>query len=184
MPVKTNANLMVSPANSCGKGGHILVLGLGNILLKDEGVGVHVAKQLQALTLPGNADSTGSPQVEVIDGGTAGLDILLSQEGLDKLVVVDATRAGRKPGTIYKARLKAGEIDKLTRIFGRDKGLKISSHQFGLIDALAAAEKMNCSPREIVIIGVEPKEINYGLELTELVRQRIPEVVNTILEEF
>ena len=176
MAIKTSTNLMVSPANSCGKGGRILVLGLGNILLKDEGLGVHVAKQLQALALPGN--------VEVIDGGTAGVDMLLSQKDVDKLVVVDATRAGRKPGTIYKARLKAGEIDKLTRIFGQDKDLKISSHQFGLIDALAAAEKTNCAPREIVIIGVEPKEINYGLELTEQVRQRIPEVVNMVLEEF
>ena len=128
------------------------------------------------LALPGN--------VEVIDGGTAGLDMLLSQESLGKLVVVDATRAGKKAGTIYKARLKAGEIDKLTRIFSRDEDLKISSHQFGLIDALAAAEKMNCAPREIVIIGVEPKEINYGLELTEQVRRRIPEIVNTVLEEF
>ena len=99
-------------------------------------------------------------------------------------MVIDATRAGRKAGTIYKARLKAGEIDKLTQIFGRGKDLKISSHQFGLINALAAAERMNCSPREIVIIGVEPKEINYGLELTEQVRQRIPEVVNMVLEEF
>lgn len=176
MPVKTSTNLMVSPANSCGKGGRILVLGLGNILLKDEGLGVHVAKQLQALALPGN--------VEVIDGGTAGLDMLLSQKDLDKLVVIDATRGGKKPGTIYKARLKAGEIDKLTRIFGRDKDLKISSHQFGLIDALAAAQMCNCSPREIVIIGIEPKEINYGLELTEPVRQKIPEVVNMVLEEF
>lgn len=185
MAIKTSTNLMVGPANSCGKGGRILVLGLGNILLKDEGVGVHVAKQLQGMALPGN--------VEVIDGGTAGLDMLLSQKDLDKLVVVDATRANKEPGIIYKARLtpplggaglKGGEIDKLTRIFGQDKDLKISSHQFGLIDALAAAEKSNCAPREIVIIGVEPKEINYGLELTEQVGQRIAEVVNMVLEEF
>jgi len=153
-----------------------LVLGLGNILLKDEGVGVHVAGELQKQNLPAN--------VEVIDGGTAGLDILLAQEGLDKLVVIDATRAGRKPGTIYKARLKAGEMDKLTRIFGQDKDSKISSHQVGLIDALSAAEKMSCAPREIVIIGVEPKEINCGLELTEQVKQRVPKIVNMVLEEF
>jgi len=176
MAIKTSANLVVSRINSSGKGGRILVLGLGNILLKDEGVGVHVAKHLQKLDLPGD--------VEVIDGGTAGLDILLSQEGLGKLVVIDATRAGSKPGTIYKARIKAGEIDKLTRIFGQNKDSKISLHQVGLIDALAAAEKMDCAPREIVIIGVEPKEINYGLELTEQVSRRIPEVVNMVLEEF
>lgn len=176
MPAKTSTNLTVNTANSCGRGGRILVLGLGNILLKDEGLGVHVARQLQTLALPGN--------VEVIDGGTAGLDMLLSQEDLDKLVVIDATRAGRKPGTIYKARLKAGEIGKLTRIFSQGEDLKISSHQFGLIDALAAAQMCNCAPREIVIIGVEPEEINYGLELTEQVRQKVPKIVKMVLEEF
>ncbi len=168
MVVKTGENLTVTE--------RVLVLGLGNILLRDEGIGVHIARQLQKQELPGN--------IEVIDGGTAGMDMLLSQKDLDKLVVVDATRAGKKPGTIYKARLKAGEIDKLTRLFSQGEDLKISSHQFGLIDALAAAEKLNCAPREIVIIGVEPKEINYGLELTEQVRQKIPKIVKMVLEEF
>ncbi|MFZ0033858.1 MAG: HyaD/HybD family hydrogenase maturation endopeptidase [Sedimentisphaerales bacterium] len=175
MHVKTD-NPAVKPVNSGAKEKSVLILGLGNILLKDEGVGVHAAKQLQGLALPDN--------VEVIDGGTAAADMLLSQEGLDKLVVIDAIRAGEKPGTTYKARFKASEIDKLTRIFGGDKDLKISPHQFGLIDALAAAEKMNRTPKEIVIIGIEPKEINYGLELTEQVSQRIPEVVNMVLEEI
>ena len=99
MPVKMGTSLVVSSGNSCGKSGRVLVLGLGNVLLKDEGVGVHVAGQLQKQVLPCN--------VEVIDGGTAGLDVLLSQQGLDKLVVIDAMRAGKKPGTIYKTRLKA-----------------------------------------------------------------------------
>ncbi|MGA1979934.1 MAG: HyaD/HybD family hydrogenase maturation endopeptidase [Sedimentisphaerales bacterium] len=155
---------------------HILVLGLGNILLKDEGIGVHIAHQLQKQELLDN--------VEVIDGGTAAMDMLLSQEGLEKLVVIDAIKAGRKPGTIYKARLKAGEMDKLARIFCCDKDLKISSHQFGLIDALAAAQMCNRAPREIVIIGVEPKEINYGMELTEQVSRKVPEIIKMVLEEF
>ncbi len=154
----------------------VLVLGLGNVLLKDEGVGVHVAGQLQKLDLPGN--------VEVIDGGTAGLDILLSQEGLYKLVVIDATRAGKRPGTIYKTRFKAAEKDRLTQIFSNAEQSKISLHQVGLIDALAAAERMSCAPEEIVIIGVEPREMAYGLELTEQVKQRLAEIVDTVLEEI
>ena len=156
--------------------GSVLVLGLGNILLKDEGIGARIAQELAKQDLPDN--------VKVIDGGTAGLDILLLQEGLDKLVVIDAMRAGEKPGTIYKARFEAREKDKFAQIFGQDKDSKISLHQVGLIDALAAAEKMNCAPREIVIIGVEPKKINCGLELTEQVRQKIPQIVNTVLEEI
>jgi len=175
MQTKTGAALTASPEKN-RRGGSVLVLGLGNILLKDEGVGVHIARELQKQDLPGN--------VEVIDGGTAGMDILLSQQGLDKLVVIDAMRAGKKPGTIYKARLKAAELDKLTLIFGQDRESKISLHQVGLIDALACAEKMNCAPKRIVIISVEAGEVDCGLELTEKVKQRIPEIINTVLEEI
>ena len=176
MVAKTGNSLAISRQDNNGKNSRVLVLGLGNILLKDEGIGVHVAAELQKQGLPAN--------VEVIDGGTAGLDILLLQEGLDKLVVLDAVRFGKEPGTIYKLRLSAGEKDKLARIFGPDNESKISLHQVGLIDALAAAEKLSCAPREIVIIGIEPKEITHGLDLTEQVKQKIPKIVNTVLEEI
>ena len=184
MQVKTGDNPVVNQANSCAEKVRVLVLGLGNILLKDEGVGVHIAYQLQKQELPDNVDSTGSPQVEVIDGGTAGSDILLRQQGVYKLVVIDAMKAGKRAGTIYKARFKAEEKDRLNRLFGENKDSKISSHQVGLIDALAAAEKINCAPREITIIGVEPKQVDYGLELTEEVKQRVPAIINTVLEEI
>lgn len=156
--------------------GRILVLGLGNILLKDEGIGVHIAGELQKQNLPAN--------VEVIDGGTAGLDILLLQQVPYKLVVVDAMKAGKKPGTIYKTRLKTDAIDRLAEIFSEKKQSKISLHQVGLADALVAAQKTGCAPDEIVIIGIEPKEIDSGLELSRQVKQKIPEIINTILEEI
>ena len=176
MAIKTSTNMAVSAANSCGKGGRILVLGLGNILLKDEGVGVHVVERLQTLDLPGN--------VEVIDGGTAGLNVLSLAADVDRLVIIDALRAGREPGTICKLRFKGKEANELARVFGPDSRAKISLHQLGLIDALAATEKLGCMPGEIVIIGVEPKEINYGLELTEQVKLKVLEIVNTVLEEI
>lgn len=183
MPVKTDASLLVAPAKDCGKhpeppagSCRILVLGLGNILLKDEGIGVHVAGLLQKQDLPDN--------VEVIDGGTAGLDILLSEEGRYKLLVIDALRAGGRPGTIYRGRFRAGQKDELPRIFGQAGDSKISLHQVGLIDALAAAEKMNRAPEEIVIIGVEPGKVDYGLELTEPVRQSVPQIIEKVLEEI
>jgi len=150
----------------------VLILGIGNILLKDEGIGVHVAHELQKYALPSN--------VEIIDGGTAGLDILLSQEGLYKLVVIDAIRAGNKPGTIYKTKSLAPQF-----IAGFSAGQsQVSLHQFSLVDALTAAEKMNCAPDEIVIIGIEPSEINLGLELSEPAKQSIPEVIEQVLEEI
>ena len=176
MSVKTGTSPVVGEANNCGKSGRVLVLGLGNILLKDEGLGVHIAQKLQELALSGN--------VEVIDGGTAGMDILLLQEDSYKLVVVDAVRAGKKPGTIYKARLKAEEKDRLREVFSQQKWSKISLHQVGLLDALSVAEKMNRAPDEIVIIGVEPGKVGWGLELTEPVEQRCPEVIRKVLEEI
>ncbi len=173
MRIKTDASLVMSSEKSCSTG-RILVLGLGNILLKDEGVGVHIAQMLQELALPHN--------VEVVDGGTASLDVLLLAPGIEKLVVIDALRAGKEAGTIYKARLKSEERDKLEQIFS--SGSRISLHQVGLIDALAIAEKMNCAPKEIAIIGIEPKKIDCGLELTDEVKQKIPEIINTVLKEI
>ena len=156
--------------------GRILVLGVGNMLLKDEGVGVHVARKLQEISLPCN--------IEVIDGGTASLDVLLLAGDIEKLVVVDALRAGGKPGTIYRTCLGAAEKDKLRQNFVRQECLKISLHQVGLLDALAVAERMNCAPEEVVIIGVEPGDVDYGLELTDEVKQRIPEIIGTVLKEI
>jgi hydrogenase maturation protease len=147
-----------------------LVLGVGNILLKDEGIGVHLVREMLKLALPAN--------VEIIDGGTAALDVLIARPGLDKLIVIDAVRAGEEPGTIYKARFKSAEF------FGNQEQPKISLHQVDLLEALAIAEKLNCSPQEIVIIGVEPAELNCGLELTEQVKQKIPEIVNAVFEEI
>jgi len=173
MQGRTGTNLLVGSQKSC-RAGRVLVLGLGNILLKDEGVGVHVVEQLQKQSLPGN--------VEVVDGGTAGLDVLLLNQGIDKLVVIDAVRADKKPGTIYKVQFKTKELDKLNQIFSH--GSKISLHQVALLDALSIAERTNCAPKEIVIIGVEPGEVDCGLELTGEVKRRIPDIVNTVLSEI
>jgi hydrogenase maturation protease len=173
MRFKTNASMVMNAEKSCGTG-TVLVLGLGNVLLKDEGVGVHIAGELQKQKLPGN--------VEVIDGGTASLDVLLLAGGIEKLVVIDALRAGEEAGTIYKAHLKTEERGKLQQIFSGNS--RISLHQMGLLDALAAAERANCAPKKIVIIGVEPKKMDWGIELTDQVKQRVPEVIKKVLEEI
>lgn len=175
MPLETDAGPAIGAEDNFARKLRVLVVGVGNILLKDEGVGVHVVRKLEELALPND--------VEVIDAGTAGLDILLLHEDVERLVVIDAVRAGNKAGTIYKAHLKAGEMGKLTQLFDRRANSKISLHQIGLIEALAAAEKLNCAPKEIVIIGVEPGEWDYGLELTGPVARSVPEVVKKVLEE-
>jgi hydrogenase maturation protease len=153
-----------------------LVLGVGNILLKDEGVGVHVIQELQRRTLPG--------RVRLVDAGTAGLDALLSAEPVDKLIVIDALRAGGKPGTIYQIRLRTEQKDELIRIFDRKGNSKISLHQIGLVEALSIAEKIQRAPGETVVIGIEPEEVSCGLELTKSVKRKMPEIINAVLEEI
>jgi hydrogenase maturation protease len=176
MQTETVDILLESPQTNRQSDRRVLVIGIGNILLKDEGIGVHVVGQLQKQDLPGN--------VEVIDGGTAGLDILLSQKDLYKLVVIDAINAGGEPGTVYKCRFKSNEKDRFMRVFNRSETSQVSLHQVGLLDALKAAEKMKCEPDEVVLIGIEPLEISPGLELTTQVRQSIPRVVEEVLKEI
>ena len=177
--IKKGDNLTATQHRASSIEHRVLILGIGNILLKDEGLGVHVAHELQKYDLPSNVD--------IIDGGTAGLDILLSQEGLYKLVVIDAIRTGKEPGTIYKTRYsRSSFLDSRSSpsIEYPASSIQISLHQVGLLDALDATEKMNCAPKEVTVIGVEPGQISLGLELTEPVKQSIPEVIKQVLEEI
>ena len=153
----------------------VLVLGLGNALLKDEGFGVHVAQKLAQTKLP--------DYVEVIDGGTSSLDVLLCEQGIGKLIVVDVLKADSEPGSVYRLKVKGDQRKKLEDIFSHPQRGTVSLHQIGLMDALAVAEKLNNVPQEIVIIGVEPKEIGWGLELTDVLKEKIPQIVNLVLEE-
>jgi hydrogenase maturation protease len=173
---KQDVGSLAADADERVSGRRVLVLGLGNLLLRDEGIGVHVAAELQKMELPANA--------EVVDGGTAGMDILLSQEGSYKLVVIDAMTGGKQPGTIYRTHFGARQIDRLKDLFSQMDEFRISLHQVGLIEALTVARKMGCAPNEVVIIGVEPMEMDTGLEPTGPIKQRIPEIINTVLEEI
>lgn len=151
-----------------------LVLGLGNILLSDEGIGVRVVEQLQKLELP--------EHVELVDGGTASLDVLLLRPNFEKLVVIDALKAGKEAGTIYRAQVKGDSFAELEAAF--DSVDKISLHQIGLVEALNIAKKMNCGPQEVVIIGIEPQSLKCGLELTETIKAKLPEIINAVRKEL
>jgi hydrogenase maturation protease len=144
----------------------ITILGIGNILLQDEGVGVRAIEYLHRHTLP--------PQVELVDGGTATLDLFTLFNETDHLVVVDAVKGGMRPGTIYRLEPK----DLMPQ-----QQAPISPHDLGLLDALDMASKIGDRPRSVVIFGVEPKEINWGMELTPEIKVTIPTVANLVLNE-
>jgi len=140
-----------------------LVLGIGNILLKDEGIGCHVVHALQQMSL---ADA------EIIDGGTRP-DILFLIEGVDKLIVVDAVRGGGMPGQIYKFGL---------RNVARECKPSWSLHDMSVLDALLLTRPWRNG--DITVIGIEPKEIDWGLELSAEVREKIPQIIEIILAEL
>ena len=145
----------------------VVVLGMGNLLLKDEGIGVHVAHALQE-TPPGNVE------LEVIDGGTLP-DAALSLDTADKLVVVDAVQTGGEPGAIYRFRPED---------IGVDSGIVTSLHQVSLLENLWLMERFGNGPKDVVIIGVEPEDIGLGLELSGRLQQQIPQIVRVVLAEI
>jgi len=145
----------------------VLILGIGNLLMKDEGVGVHVVEKLKEMQLPDN--------VEVLDGGTAGLDLVDFIEGRKKLIVIDAVNAGGKPGTIY--RLTEENLDI------RPKAIS-SFHEIDFLDALLVSEAMNSKPEEIVVVGIEPNDMSSGMELSTEIEKRIPDIINLVMKEI
>ncbi len=145
----------------------VVILGLGNILMKDEGVGVHVAREVEKRELP--------DYVEIIDGGTASTDILASMGGVDKLIIIDALKGGEKPGTVY--RLYPEDLPVPSESF-------VSLHQIDVLLGLSLARKTGSTPKETVIIGIEPKEIDWGIGLTPEIDKKIPGIVDNILGEI
>ena len=140
------------------------VLGIGNVLLKDEGIGCHVVHALDGLSLP---------DVETIDGGTCP-DVLELVEDADKLVIVDAVRGGGMPGQIYRFRPEEVELE--WKPF-------LSLHDMSLIDSLKLMQ-LRHGIGETVIIGVEPKELNWGLELSPNLQEKMPQIIDAVLEEL
>lgn len=145
-----------------------LVLGLGNVLLSDEGVGVHVIRLLR--------ERYRFPQeVEILDGGTLGLDLLPRVEDVQQLIVVDALQLNAEPGTV--ARL---EGDALSAVLS----LKYSPHQMGFGDVLALARLRGSLPAEVVVWGIQPAVLDVGLELSPPVAAQVETLVQSVLAEL
>ena len=145
----------------------IAVLGVGNLLLKDEGIGVHLVQKLS-----GVVDDT---NVKIIDAGTYPDFLSLLDDNLDKLIIVDAVKTGDRPGTIY--RFSSDNLD-------LDSALPVSVHDIGVLDSLKTMALFNRQPKSTVIIGIEPKTIDFGLELSPEIEDVLPEIINLVLKEI
>ena len=145
----------------------ILVLGIGNILLRDEGVGVRVIEHMQEIRLPDN--------VELVDGGTGGADLLEVLAERQKVIVVDAVQADCDPGVV----IRFTEEDLV-----QSDQASMSLHEIGLAESLIMTRQLNCAPKEVVILGIKPKNIECGLELSKEVMASVPKVIELILSEI
>ena len=146
----------------------ITVLGTGNLLLKDEGVGVHAVQRLAGSDI-------GHANLNIIDGGTSPDILSLVDNDTEKLIIVDAVKAGGKPGTIY--RFGFADLD-------FDSEMPISLHDIGVLDSLRMMALLDRQPKSTVIIGIEPKTIDYGLELSPEVEEKLPEVIKLVVKEI
>ncbi len=146
----------------------ILVLGIGNVLLTDEGIGVRALNELERrYTFPEN--------VELLDGGTAGIELLRHIRNRDYLIIIDAMKFNQEPGTV-------------TRVEGLDVPAafrtRISPHQLGLSDLLAAAMLTDELPPNLVLFGVEPENLDIGLDLTDTVEASVEKLTGAIIDEL
>lgn len=143
----------------------VVVLGIGNTLCEDEGVGVHAALALQqGFELP--------PDVQVIDGGTAGMELLDPLADLDLLLVLDAVKAPQPSGSLVC--LQGTEVP----VFFRSK---LSPHQVSICDVLASLEFAGAAPRTLLLVGVVPERMDLGLEMTPHIAGRVPAMVDAAI---
>ncbi len=137
----------------------VMILGVGNLLLGDDGVGVHLAQWLQG-------EPTGLPKgTEVLDGGTFGLDLAPHLKGVTRLIIVDAAAHGSVPGHVSTWR---GED--VSRVFGRP----LSVHQVGVDALLGALTLMGWMPPEVTLVGVEPRDLEPSVDLSPPVAAALP----------
>jgi hydrogenase maturation protease len=150
------------------RGGGTIVIGVGNVLHRDDGLGVHVVRRLRD-------DGAAPPGVELVDGGTTGLMLLPHLAGARRAIVVDAVNTGAPPGT-------------LVRLTGDDLPAGLASgrtpHGVGLLDLLGAARLTDGWPDELVVHGAEPASTDLGTELSAPVAACLGALVRRVVDEL
>lgn len=156
------------PFTKGGRGGiKVLILGVGNLLLKDDGFGVHLIKDLESTSFPEN--------IKLLEAGTVSHQLIPLFHSIDYLIVVDVIDAGDSPGSIF--RFSPDDMNYKSE-------QKLSLHQISLIDVLQMAELTGARPKTI-IIGVQPKDVSsWSLELSDEVKEAIPRVKDLIFKEL
>ena len=145
-----------------------LVLGIGNLLLSDEGVGCRCVEELERrYVLP--------PAVSCVDGGTAGFELLPLVEDAQALIIIDALKDGRAPGTLVLVENDAVPRLMLTRT---------SPHQIGICEVLATAQLTGKVPKRLLFFGIEPKSLEVAMGLSPEVSQALDKALDAVVSSL
>ncbi len=158
---------MIRPEHH-GNSGRISILGIGNILLSDEGVGVHAVNAIKK-------KYSFSPEIDIIDGGTMGLDLLPIFQTQDKILIIDAVDFNKEPG--YVGTLEGSNIPSVLNA-------KLSVHHIGFSDLLFAAKLMRETPPEVYLVGIQPKSLDVGLDMTEEIRVKLDSIIDLTIQKL
>ncbi len=145
----------------------IAVMGIGNILMQDEGVGVHIIRELEKYDF--------HPHITLIDGGNMGMDLLQFFYEYNQMIIVDAVDFEEKPGFIDTI-----ENDDILTLFTT----KMSLHHLGLKDVLSYAKLLDQTPEELCLIGIQPEKIEMEMELSKTVNSKIDTLTQLVLEKL
>ncbi|ACG56743.1 hydrogenase maturation protease [Hydrogenobaculum sp. Y04AAS1] len=148
-----------------------ILMGIGNILLQDEGVGVHAVKEIEKRY-------SFEPSIEIIDAGTLGLEIMyMLQDGVDNLLVVDAVMGGKPPGSLYVFR-----NEEVKKYYLKNK---LSAHEVGFSEVLALLDLIGKPVKEnLILVGIEPVSFDVSLELHEKTASKMEDLIKTVLQEL
>ena len=142
----------------------IAVMGIGNLIMQDEGIGIHIIRKLES-------EYIFQPEIELIDGGTSGSELYGFFEDNDKMIIVDAVNFDEEPGFI-------GTIEKddiLKRL-----NTKLSMHNLGLTDVLSHVKLLDIEPSEIFLVGIQPAKIELTDELSEIISGRVDRILEVV----
>lgn len=146
----------------------VVILGVGNFLMRDEGLGVHAVMALeQGYDFP--------ESVRCVDGGTSTQELLGDLEDLDHLIVLDAVASGSEPASLIRL-----EGDSVPHAFTT----KFSPHQIGIADLLALLTFTGHAPKRVLLLGIEPAILELGMVLSPKVAARVPELCAQVVAEL
>jgi len=145
----------------------IMILGIGNLLCRDDGIGVRIAVEMQGIDKYSG--------IRIVDGGSSPDLFSLLDDDIDKLIIVDALRGSGLPGDIYRLHLQEENIA---------DGPAASLHGMGVLDSLKLMKQLGQQPPRVTVIGIEPADVSHGLELSPIIESMVPAIIGAVESEI